>query len=200
MARGDKYSCGECLKCRTRERYVSDNSCVQCRKDGTDRAKAAARTRAWNEANAERAAAYRKAKYAADGDLLRAKQRQRTLDNPGSNYATVKSWRARNRAQCNFLIMMRDKRTKRATPKWVDSAAIKDIYMLAAYWRERGHPVHVDHIVPLQGKNVCGLHVPWNLQIIEADDNMSKSNKLLHTCALGPGEATVGALGSSTEV
>ncbi len=59
----------------------------------------------------------------------------------------------------------------KATPKWANLEKIKHIY--------KGCPKgwHVDHVIPLRGRNVCGLHVETNLQYLPAHDNMSKSNK-----------------------
>lgn len=58
-------------------------------------------------------------------------------------------------------------------PSWVDRAAIDDVYRLAAVL-----DMTVDHIHPLHGPNFCGLHVPWNLQLLSRRDNSSKSNRL----------------------
>ena len=69
-----------------------------------------------------------------------------------------------------------------ALPKWLTEAEheeIKELYEIARMFKlYTGEEYHVDHIVPLQGENVCGLHVPWNLQVIPAKENLSKSNKL----------------------
>lgn len=71
-------------------------------------------------------------------------------------------------------------RRRNAMPQWADRQAISQIYKDAKKRiKETGEQWHVDHIVPLAGKNVCGLHVHWNLQVIPARENMSKSNKFL---------------------
>ena len=64
-----------------------------------------------------------------------------------------------------------------ATPAWADQEGIKDFYFSAKTLTDLFHkPYHVDHIVPLQSKLVCGLHVPVNLQVLLGADNLSKRN------------------------
>lgn len=68
------------------------------------------------------------------------------------------------------------------TPQWLTKAhhlAIKSLYSLARkLTKELAIPMSVDHIIPLNGTDVSGLHVPWNLQVISSSENSSKSNKL----------------------
>jgi 5-methylcytosine-specific restriction endonuclease McrA len=45
--------------------------------------------------------------------------------------------------------------------------------------RESGKKWEVDHIIPIAGDSVCGLHVPWNLRVVTMQENRSKSNKLI---------------------
>lgn len=71
-----------------------------------------------------------------------------------------------------------------ATPSWLTKEQlyeIEEFYTLAqelAWLNQDGKAFHVDHIVPLQGKEVSGLHVPWNLQLLPAVENLKKSNKI----------------------
>ena len=61
----------------------------------------------------------------------------------------------------------------KATPGWADIEAIKEFY------RNCPEGYHVDHIHPLKGETICGLHVLANLQYLPAKENLSKGNKLL---------------------
>lgn len=69
-----------------------------------------------------------------------------------------------------------------ATPKWLtaeDWYKIRLMYKIAAkVTAQTGIKMHVDHIYPLQGKTVCGLHCPDNLQILTETENLSKGNSL----------------------
>ena len=103
--------------------------------------------------------------------------------NPGKRDQTIKDWVQRNRGYVNAKWMKRDAGKKCRTPPWTTAqmtAEINTEYALDAWCSAvMGEPYHVDHIVPLQGKLVSGLHAPWNLQVITARENQCKSNKFL---------------------
>lgn len=66
-----------------------------------------------------------------------------------------------------------------ATPDWVDVQELKAIEQLRSEITARtGTQYHVDHYYPIQSDVICGLNVPWNLQIITAEENHAKSNKM----------------------
>jgi hypothetical protein len=79
------------------------------------------------------------------------------------------------------LSSFRRKRNQQATPKWLtytQKKEIRSLYIIAqTSTKITGVKYVVDHIVPLVGDTVCGLHVPWNLQIMTQEDNLLKSNK-----------------------
>lgn len=94
--------------------------------------------------------------------------------NPERVNAKNRQWERQNPAKSNAKSACRRARILKATPKWADSVAIAKVYERAAEMGE----VHVDHVVPLKSKFVCGLHVPANLEIIPKSDNLAKSNRV----------------------
>jgi len=81
------------------------------------------------------------------------------------------------------MTSLRRRRFRNATPKWLTDVHKMEIrlkYRLAIELsRLTGERHAVDHIVPLHGDTVCGLHVPWNLQVLTQKNNLLKYNKLI---------------------
>jgi hypothetical protein len=124
------------------------------------------RSRKWREDNREKHRAY---------------SREWNEKNPERARKRLEDWYKSNPEMRAFYSARRKASLRKATPNWLSDeeiTRIRCIYQICAmYNRESNTQWHVDHIVPLAGKTVCGLHVPWNLRVIPAKENMSKGNK-----------------------
>jgi len=151
-------------------RYTSSKACVQCLLEWKAKNRALIRDRArqFYEANAEEMRLRKRQQYEADREGRKQINR---------------AWRVKNPGKSNAITAKRHAQKLRATPAWLTAAdydRIAAIYTEAArLTRETGVVHHVDHVIPLQGKTVSGLHAPDNLQILTATDNHKKNNKLL---------------------
>lgn len=131
--------------------------------------------------------------YAANPEPHKERAAKFRKENPGYNDAAMKNWYLKNKpvafarakkwaaenqaARCE-MSMRRYAGQKKATPKWADLEKIKVFYWYATQIRiNTGLNYQVDHIIPLRGKNVCGLHVENNLQILPFSENIKKGNK-----------------------
>lgn len=86
-----------------------------------------------------------------------------------------KLWAQRNRGKTTAYARAYQLAKKQAMPKWLTTEQVE---IIEAFYVNRPDGYHVDHIVPIKGKTVCGLHVPWNLQYLRAAENIAKSNKM----------------------
>lgn len=93
----------------------------------------------------------------------------------------AKKWREAHKGKKNADTAKRWAAKTQRMPKWLikdEKERMSCYYQLSAMrTRESGYDWHVDHIIPLRGKHVSGLHVPWNLRVIPAQENMSKGNR-----------------------
>ena len=120
---------------------------------------------------------YQKEYYLKNKDKLNEISKQYALKNREKLKIYLKEYSKnyclKNPHILNALNAKRKATKLKATPKFADLKKIKEIY------RNCPKGYHVDHIVPLSNKLVCGLHVEWNLQYLTASDNRRKSNKLI---------------------
>lgn len=127
----------------------------------------------WAKNNPERIKEIREKTYEKNKEKRKEDYRNWKANNKDKVRDYNKKWIEENRGYKNHLASKRRASKLNATPKWADLDKIKSIYEN----RPEGH--HVDHIIPLKGKNVCGLHVSWNLQYLTIEENLKKNNKVL---------------------
>lgn len=135
-----------------------------------------ARSKRWRERNPEALAACR-AKY-NKGERKRAAMKAWRAKNADRERERHRQYKAANRDKVRSYRAIRRASLLRAKPPWLtreQKRAIAAVYSEALrLTEETGVAHHVDHIVPLRGKTVCGLHVPWNLRAITADQNQRR--------------------------
>jgi len=123
----------------------------------------------------------RKEHYAKNRLEMKEKRKAYRIKNLDLIRSYNKRYYLRNKDKFRENRHLGKKRLKQATPSWLtkdQKKLIGDFYHHAKDCQMvSGESYHVDHIVPIKGKNVCGLHVPWNLQVLPADINIAKKNK-----------------------
>jgi len=180
------------MKCRTcgldkleSEFYHRRQPCKSCN---------LAASRKWRAANRERNAA-NAAKWAkANPEKVKASAKIQSVKNSKKVVERVKAWAKANpeKVKAQHLKWIKDNPEKvnantaryragkrKAVARWANLEVIAEIYEYAKKASDAtGEPWHVDHIVPIRGKTVCGLHVEHNLQIIPGRINVLKNNRI----------------------
>lgn len=167
---GEKHYMSEapCKRGHIGLRITDTGTCIECRK---------LNELARYYANPEKTKARTKTKYQAHAEKLKEKRKEHYLNNIDleRKSAMLKSreWRKNNPAHRNALKAKYLADKAKRTPSWADMSKIVQFY------KKCPEGYHVDHIMPLRGKNVSGLHVLENLQYLPAIENLRKNNKFM---------------------
>jgi hypothetical protein len=160
------YQCKGCLSTKQKERYERNKEAilaVTAKWKESNRERHIATSARWNKENRERRRA------------ITARYRERNREELRRLSA---EYFRKNRADYKARKLAWLERTRHAKPAWANDFFISEIYDLAsARTKSLGVVHHVDHIVPLKSKLVCGLHVEANLRVIPGSENIRKNNR-----------------------
>lgn len=132
--------------------------------------------RAWNQVNTDAQKASKAASQKRNRESANERNRRYAATHREQLGAKAAAWSAANPGRRAAIRMGYIAARMQRTPAWADLDAIAGMFELCAIFRSVGLDLHVDHVVPLQGKKVSGLHVPENLQLLHSSSNRSKLN------------------------
>jgi hypothetical protein len=177
------------------ERRTSNQCCIDCERLKSEKWKSSNPAKA-KESNALSKRKRYEAMTSEQREAGNEYRRQWRNQNRDKVREYVKRWRDSNivKARADELSWAKENLEKhvakverrraaelKATPSWIakaDHDEMEVIYAAARMITKLTGVLHeVDHIVPISGKQVCGLHVPWNLRVVTGTDNRRKSNK-----------------------
>ncbi len=153
-------------------RYTAGRACIVCAKQHGHRLTARKRV----ERQVEREASAPMRALLAKERQLRSNRRW-AEDNRELKNVRSRKWNSENLFKRRAYESRRRAAKLNATPAWLTREHKKE--MIEVYRKSEQLGLTVDHIVPLRGKTVCGLHVPWNLQLLTLSDNSRKNNSLM---------------------
>jgi hypothetical protein len=172
-----------CIHGHLSNRDAKDRKCLACElvfvRKRVHQPEYKAKFLAWARSNKDKRRASSERSKAKFRDKTLARLRKYYWDNIELFKAKRKVWAAQNKHKIYALNAARRARELMATPPWAGlyREQFEAIYAeRERVERETGIKHHVDHIYPLKGKNSCGLHVPWNLRVIPARENIQKKN------------------------
>jgi hypothetical protein len=133
--------------------------------------------RAWKKRNPARVLASQRSRATINREKNRAARKAWEQRNPTAALESFRRYRERNRAQIRARLAASKEGREKRRVLWANQDAILDIYRQAELMTRTTGRLHVvDHIIPLQGRTVSGLHVETNLRVIEHHENAQKHN------------------------
>lgn len=175
----------KCARCAC-EKSISDFGKNRQKKDGLNvycKACASERQKLYTEKNLEKVRASKIAYDRRNSEKIKQwrDENSEKLKEYWAEYG--KRYRKEFKAETAEKTRRQQAARRNAVPNWFDREKAQEIYTKAQELRNSGFDVEVDHIFPILGKTVCGLHWHGNLQILSKSKNRSKSNSIDHNAS-----------------
>lgn len=142
-----------------------------------DRSNSIEKARVWKKRNPAKVLASQRSRAPFNREKMHLARKAWEERNPGAALESFKRYRERNRPKIRARLAVSKQGREKRRVLWANREAILAIYQHAEFMTRNTGRLHVvDHIIPLQGRTVSGLHVETNLRVVEHHENARKHN------------------------